>query len=377
MSGTAMTPLSLTRTLLGINTINPPGRERESAHALAKLLEEAGFRTEFYEFGSERTTLVARLDGTGEKRPILFTGHLDTVPLGSTAWKKDPFAGELDGDRLYGRGSSDMKAGVAAMVMMALRMAKLGDLKGGITLVLTAGEETACQGARYVVSLGNALPPSGAMVVGEPTGNHPLIGHKGCVRFIIKAEGVTAHASTPTLGDNAIHKAAEAIIELRSFDFGLPPHPILGAPTLNIGTIAGGMNINSVPDYAQVGIDIRTIPGQDEQDIRARLQRALGADVKVEYLEGAPGLETDPNDAWVCQVFDVMEVFLKKRPRPAGATYFTDGSVLAPACGNPPVVILGPGEAPMAHKTDEYCSVKKLEEAVEAYTQIALKWCTT
>lgn len=367
--------LSLSRRLLSFNTVNPPGGERECARFLAAQLEHAGFHTGLFEFSEERATLIARRDGRGGKSPICFTGHVDTVPLGSAPWSRDPFTGELDGDKLYGRGSSDMKAAVAAMAVMAGRLSRIKDLKAGVTLVLTAGEETCCEGARYVVSLDNVLGKAGAIVVGEPTSNHPWIGHKGCVRFAVRTAGTTAHASTPELGDNAIHKAAEVITKLRAFDFGVPAHPVLGSPTLNIGTISGGMNINSVPDQATLGIDIRTVPGQNDNEIRRALQRLLGDEVEIERLEGARSLETNPSHEWVQQVFDIMEPLLKQRPEPAGAAYFTDASVLAPAYGHPPVVIVGPGDPGMAHKTDEYCSLQKMEQAVEAYTRIAMQWC--
>ena len=375
MSPANLKPVSLARKLLSFNTINPPGHERECAQYLGHLLAGAGLQTQFFEFAEKRTTLIARLEGSGHKPPICFTGHLDTVPLGAAPWNRDPFGGDLDGDRLYGRGSSDMKGGVAAMVVMALRLAKMKNRKAGITFVFTAGEETCCEGAQHVAGLDNVLGRAGAMIVGEPTSNAPWVAHKGSVRFAIKTRGVTAHASMPERGDNAIHKAAEAIMKLRHLDFGVAPHPLLGGPTLNIGTISGGKNINSVPDEATIGIDIRTIPGQHEEVIRQKLQAGLGGEVEIERLGDARSVETDSQHEWVREVFDVMERLLKQRPRPAGAPYFTDASALKPACGDPPTVILGPGEPEMAHRTDELCYVSKLDAAVEAYVEIAKRWC--
>ncbi|HEX9455001.1 MAG TPA: M20/M25/M40 family metallo-hydrolase [Candidatus Binatia bacterium] len=149
--------LTLTRKLLGFETINPPGDERACALYLGSLLETAGYETRYYEFADKRSNLIARLAGRDEKLPICFTGHLDTVPLGSTSWSRDPFAGETDGDKLYGRGTSDMKSGVAAMVLMALRLARQANRRAGITLIFTAGEETTCERAGYLASLDNLL----------------------------------------------------------------------------------------------------------------------------------------------------------------------------------------------------------------------------
>src|ERR1700741_450290 len=112
-----MDAIALTKDLLGFNTINPPGQERDCAHRAAKFLEDAGFKTEFFEYEKDRTSVIARAGGISGSDPICFTGHLDVVALGTRPWSKDPFKGETDGDKLYGRGSSDMKAGVAAMLI--------------------------------------------------------------------------------------------------------------------------------------------------------------------------------------------------------------------------------------------------------------------
>jgi succinyl-diaminopimelate desuccinylase len=367
--------LSLTRKLLSFNTITPPGQEHDCTKYIGKLLEDDGFKTSYYEFAKGRTSLIAQMGGNGDKAPICFTGHIDTVPLGAVDWKKDPFIGEIDGNKIYGRGSTDMKGGVAAMIVAAITLARVSNSKAGITLVITAGEETGCQGARYLAELGNVLGKAGAIVVGEPTSNYPLVGHKGALWLEAHTTGVTAHGSTPEQGVNAIYKAAHAITRLQKYNFNVLPHPILGLPTLNIGTVSGGMNINSVPDRAVIGIDIRTIPGQGNNRVYEELQLYLGEEVELKPIVDVGGISTDPQHNWVQQVFEVMERFLHERPLVRGATYFTDASILASAFDNPPTVILGPGELTMAHRTDEFCYISKIEDAVEAYIEIAKKWC--
>lgn len=361
--------VALARELLAFNTINPPGNEAACAHHLGRLLEAAGLTVRHFEFAKGRTSLVATLSVRNSTTPpIVFTGHLDTVPLGAAPWSHDPFGGEVVGDRLYGRGASDMKGAVAAMVIMSQRLAGL-PRRADLVLVFTAGEETSCQGAQHLAETAGALGEAGALVVGEPTGNAPVIAHKGCVRYGITLRGKTAHASMPEQGDNAIHKAAEIVTRLRHFQFGVPSHPLLGSATLNIGTIEGGMNINSVPDRARIGVDIRLLPGQTEARVRQQLLEACGESVEIERLEGAVSVETDPGHPWVREV-----VGLAGAP-PRGAPYFTDASVLTGALGNVPTVILGPGEAEIAHQTDEYCSVAKLERAADLYCRIAESWC--
>lgn len=370
-----MDSLSLTRELITINTVNPLAQERKCAEYLGKLLEDGKFKVAFYEFDEGRTSLIARLEGPRNRDPICFTGHMDTVPLGSAAWAKDPFSGEVFDDKVYGRGASDMKGGVAAMVVASLRLAKISNGTAGITLVLTAGEETGCQGAYHLAKFGNVIGKAGAVVVGEPTSNYPLIGHKGALWVEARTTGTAAHGSMPDQGINAIYKAAQAVTKLQKYEFGVPAHPVLGAPTINVGTIRGGLNINSVPDQTTIGIDIRTIPDLNNNDIYERLQSYLGEEVKMKRLVDVDSVATDLQNNWIQEIFHIMESFLKKRPEPRGATYFTDASVLTPAFGNPPTIIIGPGEPKMAHKTDEFCYISKIEEATEVYFEIAKKWC--
>ncbi len=359
--------VELTQELVRRDTVNPPGNERECARYLGALLEGAGFAVSYHEFAERRTSLVARC-GNGGGKPICITGHIDTVPLGARKWRADPFAGEIDAGKLYGRGSSDMKSGVAAFVAAAVDAAPQLGRTPGVVLVITAGEETGCQGALHLASLERALGEARAVVVAEPSANRPYLGHKGALWLIARATGTTAHGSMPELGVNAIYKAARAVEKLREFDFGQPPHPVLGKPTLNVGTIAGGMNINSVPDRVEIGIDIRTIPGMVHADLRSALAHRLEPEVaELSVLADVPGVWTEPDDRFAHAVFDVTEPVLGERPQPRGASYFTDASVLAAAYGGVPVVVLGPGEPEMAHQTDEFCYVERIEQAGDAY----------
>ena len=369
------TPLSLTRDLLQFDTINPPGQEKACAHFLGKLLEGGGFAVKYHEHEEGRTSLVATLAGSGDKAPICFTGHIDTVPLGGADWGKDPFNGEREGDRVFGRGTTDMKGGVACMVLAALELAKHPHRNAGIVLVLTAAEETGCVGAEHLAQAGNLLGKAGAIVVGEPTSNYPLIGHKGVLWLEVCTKGVTAHGSMPEKGENAIYKAARAISQLEAYQFDATPHPILGRPTLNVGTISGGLNINSVPDLTKILIDIRTIPGQDNEAIHRHLQQHLGEDVEITRLVNTIGIASDPEDEWMQGVFEMVKPYLKENLEYRAATYATDATFLTPAYGNPPTVILGPGEPELAHKTDEFCHISKLEESQEIYLKIAEQWC--
>lgn len=365
--------VELTRKLVRENTINPPGNENRCMALLAPLLRAAGFEVTEHPFGDNRSNLVARLGGKSGLLPLAFTGHVDTVPLGAKPWRKDPFGAAIEGDRLYGRGSTDMKAGVAAFVAACLnRREKLAQGPGAV-LVITAGEETGCEGA-LAITRGTGLSPTGALIVAEPTSNYPLIGHKGALWLRAVAEGVTAHGSMPEHGVNAVMKAAKAAARLEHFDFNEKRHAVLGAPTLNVGTFHGGLNINSVPDRAEIGLDIRTIPGQSHARAKAGIASAMGEEVAIEKLMDIEAIWTDAGDPWIRRVFALMQPLLGELPVPRGATYFTDGAPLRKAMGDVPTIILGPGEAELAHQTDEYCFVSRIDQAVAAYEAIIEDW---
>ena len=369
-----LSALELTQALVRFDTINPPGNERLCAEHLGSILNDAGFAVSYHEFAETRTSLVARIGGDADAKPVCFTGHIDTVPLGAAPWSVDPFAADIADGKLYGRGTSDMKSGVAAFVVAAIRLARELETGPGMVLIITAGEETGCEGAYHLAGLGNVLGDAGAIVVAEPSSNLPFIGHKGALWLKAVANGLTAHGSMPELGVNAIYKAARTISQLEDFDFNVSRHPVLGKPTLNVGTVHGGMNINSVPDRAEVGIDIRTLPDQDHGDLCAHLSSYLGDDIAVEPVVDVGSVWTDPAEDWMLDVFDVMAEILGKMPEVCTATYFTDAAALTPAYGGPPTVILGPGEAAMAHQTDEYCVVDRIDQAVNAYVEIAKRW---
>lgn len=367
--------VELTKQLVRMNTVNPPGQEAQCARHLGALLEQQGFTVSYHELAPQRASLVATIGGKADKAPLCFTGHIDTVPLGAAPWTMDPFAADTGEGKLFGRGTSDMKCGVAAFVAAAVHLAGRLQHSPGLELVITAGEETGCQGAFHLAQKRGALGRAGAVVVAEPSSNYPFVGHRGAFWLNARTRGVTAHGSMPEKGVNAVFKAARAVAVLEKFRFANPAHPLMGQATLNVGTISGGLNINSVPDAAIIGIDIRTIPGLRHAQLKDVLARELGDEVELETLLDLESVYTDPQHPWIQEVFEIMQPFLGARPQPRAATYFTDAAALNIAYDTPPTVILGPGEAQMAHQTNEYCVIERIGESVAAYEEIARRWC--
>jgi succinyl-diaminopimelate desuccinylase len=213
------------------------------------------------------------------------------------------------------------------------------------------------------------------MIVAEPTGNQPVVGHKGALWLRARVRGVTAHGSMPERGVNAVVKAARAVLKLAELKFEVAPDPLLGSPTVNVGTFAGGMNINSVPDEAVIGIDLRTIPAQRHAQVKAQLAQLLGPEVDLLPVVDLEGIRTPESNPFVQTVIDAVRDVVHEEPRAGSATYFTDASVLTPAYGGIPTVVLGPGEMALAHQTDEWCSAARIDQAVDLYMRIARKWC--
>ena len=361
--------LDFTKRLIAMDTINPPGNEYYAAKFVGELLEENGFDVEYVPFEGNRIHVIAGKGYSEIVSPIVFTGHFDTVPLGAGKWSENPFGGEVKNGKLYGRGSSDMKGGVAAMVIAAINAFSLGSPEGGVRLVLTAGEELGCQGAKDLIKTYPRLGEACGIVVGEPTANIPAIGHKGGLYLNLSFSGVTAHSSMPHLGENAIYKAAKAISKIEQFDFEVEEDPLLGFPTVNVGKVFGGQNIN----YAEFTIDARTTTKVDHDKLLAKIQSELGKEVSIETLTDLIAVSTEEKDPFVQRVYNACGISESSPGYPKALPYLTDGSVLQSAYGGIPTVILGPGQPEMAHQTDEFCYVDKLEKAVEIYTNILLK----
>ena len=365
-------PVDLTSRLVRFDTVNPPGQERSCSEFLASTLEQHAFRTQLVALGESRASLIARR-GRPRGKPLVLTGHIDVVPLGTRQWSCDPFGGEIADGRVHGRGTSDMKSGVAAMVAAAVAEAANVERDMEVVLVLTAGEETGCDGARAIVEA-KLLEPAGALVVGEPTANVPYVGHKGALWLKAIAEGVTAHGSMPERGDNAVYKAARAVSHLEKFDFRHAGHPVLGKPTINVGTFHGGLNINSVPDRAVIEIDLRTVPGIEHAKLRSDIASHMQENLRLETLIDLPGVWTEPGTPWVEGVRRIVTDVLGDAQEIRTATYFSDASVFGPAIGVPPTLILGPGEPQLAHQTDEWCSIERIKQATTIYRRMILDW---
>lgn len=383
-------PIETLRRLVAIPSVNPMGRavsgspfgEERLTETLESLLSSLGLQTARQLVEPGRENLLGLLDGevpADRGGPLLLLdAHQDTVPVdGMTI---DPFMPELRGGRVYGRGACDTKGGMAAMLSAVARLAQ--DRPAGmpsILLALTVNEEYGFTGAVKLTELFGASPggivprrPDAALVA-EPTGLDVVVAHKGMVRWQCHTRGRAAHSAHPEAGENAIYRMARVLNVLEEYARDVVgragAHPLCGPATLSVGTIAGGVSVNTVPDRCTIEIDRRLPPGED--GVRARqavieyLESRLGADFPVDhdpsYLSG-PALSDDANgppaDRLTSLVCDVAGSC-----RRVGVPYGTHAAVYAAA--GVPSVVFGPGFIEQAHTRDEWVPVDQVRAAAE------------
>lgn len=349
--------VELARSLIRVDTA---GRNEDAAISLLIVpLRAVGFEIVEIPWRDGRSNILARWRGGGQ---IALCAHLDTVPYEASEWTRHPLDASVESDRLFGRGSSDMKGGAAAMVCAAVSAATGPNADElAFSVVLTSAEESGCEGAKAVASTG-LLPMDPVLIIGEATGNRVRFGHKGATWLRVTARGRSAHGSRPDLGVNAIEILSDAIHRLRHLT-SLHSHPSLGARTTSIGTISGGQQANIVPHRAEMTIDTRTVPGSDVNEVHAALMEVGALD--VERLLDLPAIWTDPKSAISERVVNAVAGVVGFRSAPTGVAYFTDGAVLGGT--DPHVFIIGPGDPDAPHTADESCSIERIREAERIY----------
>lgn len=325
--------------------------------ALEPSLVELGF--------SKRETRAAPravLWTRGARPRLLFSGHVDVVPAGE-GWTRDPFGGDVEAGRVWGRGSADMLGGVAAFVEAAARRPG-----GACGILLTTDEETGMVAATNALQEG-LLEGFEACVVAEPTSLDVGHAEKGVLWVRVVTEGRNAHGSMPHLGDNAAARLVRVVAAIEATPPPAGAHALLGAPTRNLGTLRSGEAVNQVPARGVAEYDVRYLPGTRAGEVLARFEAAIagvGERARVEVLSDHAPFELDPGHRFVRAARDAVAAARPGvEPRLVGLPYGTEASKFAPV--GLPCVILGPGEAALAHTNQESVAVGMVEAAVEAY----------
>ena len=369
--------VTLLQEMIQTKTVNQPGDEKPLAELLAKEMSSFGLQVQTVDLAENRANVIGILKGSGTKPALLFNGHLDTVPPGDVPWTYGPFSGELIDGKVYGRGSADMKGGLAAMIMAAKAIKKAAiPLQGDLIIAGTAGEETDSIGAFDYLNKGG-LTGVGAIVIGEPSSCGINIAEKGAFWLEITTYGKTAHGAFPEHGVNAISAMHLFLRELFSYQFQYETSELLGEPTINIATIHGGVKTNVVPDKCTITIDMRTVPSmshhqilQDFENIIAKLNKENSSfTATIQVLNNRPSVETAQDHPFVKLAEQVIGEEFKRTEKPKGVNFYTDAAVFLPAT-QLPAIFYGPGDAAMAHQPDEYVRVDSLIEATQFYAAI-------
>jgi succinyl-diaminopimelate desuccinylase len=368
----------LLRKLVQAETTAQKG-ELAAAEIISDQLARSGIDCRIDSWGHNRANLVAQITSSGQKEGLLFVCHLDVVAAGEEGWSYPPFAGVESNGKIYGRGSVDMKGGIVAAVTAIQQVVNSGvKLEGDIIFVAAAGEETdSCGARRFISNLEGDFPEIAGVVVPEPTDFEVVTAHRGILWLEVKTKGLAAHSSTPELGVNAITSMRVLLDELGNYKIQFEPHKLLGECSMSINTIVGGKEINVVPDRCSIGIDIRTLPGQQFQEIISDFEKIFAKlkqknsqfEASVSVVREVGALETDSNCDFVrdfCSIVGAGEI------KAVGFT--TDGPHFASL--GAPVVIFGPGKPQLAHKPDEYIELADVEKAVEHYKNVILKFLT-
>jgi len=371
--------VALTRDLVQIRSENPPGRETEVVDFLRGAFDSMGLGkgAVVEPVPGRQSLLVSTADLARSAKPVLLiNGHLDTVPVRPDAWRHDPFGGDVHDGRLFGRGSADMKGGVAAAITALQVCRALGlELPCEIAFHLVADEELG--GARgTAVLLHEGLIQADACLDPEPTGLRLCLAERGLMFARITTHGVPAHGSEPSKGRSAIITAAAIAQALHDSEFPQTPHPLLGATTCNVGVIRGGSAPNVVPEECELHIDRRTLPGDTEQSVVkgltdriASLGLAPGADYDLAVDTYCEPSEIDADHPFVGTITESFEAMTGRAPGITGLPFTTDARFMRNQLAIP-TVVFGPGRFELAHTVDEYVEVDALISAVAVYAHI-------
>ena len=371
---------ALTSALVRIDSRNPnlaPGAAGEGAvaHALAEVLRAWGARVELVESSAGRPCVVARY-GTAGARSLMLNGHLDTV--GIEHMVHAPWDAHEQGGRLYGRGSTDMKAGVAAMCAAAARAANR-DLAGEIVITAVTDEEFESEGTRALLARGIRAD---AAIVTEPTRLAICPAHRGFAWIDVVVHGRAAHGSRYDLGVDAVTGAALVLADLDLFeerDLAGRRHPLLGHPSLHAATIEGGIGWSTYPDRCLLRIERRTLPGETPAQALAEVEDAC-ARVRARR----PALRTAcrlvfaqaPSDVAVhAPVVQALQASLAATGEPVrieGMSAWTDAALLNDA--GIPAICFGPGDIMLAHAAEEYVSLDEIDRATAVLADLVARW---
>lgn len=356
--------------LIRIRTPQPVGDEKDAVLFLKELFGGLTSDITVIDHGANRASMMLTLPGRDRSRAVAVAGHLDTVNVDSEeSWTHAPFSAFCDGDRLYGRGAADMKGGVTSIVLVALELLQKGfEPSMDVHFCFTADEEYGGMGAQALCNSGK-LDRVTEMVIVKPTNGRIGLAGKGALGLSVKARGLSAHASRPDQGVNAVEQISALARSISIMLRKRGRYSLLGLSTCVITGLHGSISSNVVPDRAEATFDIRTSPGIAHAGLMEQIHELARVQMQKNpplVLEIVPYLDRQAlgmdEDALLVRRFASIFKDLGLPWEMTGISYFTDASVFVPKLGVP-FVVIGPGEERFFHQADEYVSIKSVLES--------------
>lgn len=384
--------IELTRALVRLRTVNEPSTgssEAPAAELVAATMRGFGWEPDVVEVAPGRPNVVAVIDGGGGPGPtLMFEGHTDVVTEGDlSAWSFDPYGAELRDGRIHGRGSADMKSGVAAMIHATRALQLAGPFPGRVVVAALVDEEGLMLGAKHFARTPLAAEVDGVIVC-EPEAGEVCAAAKGAIRIRLDVHGVMAHGAMPQHGRNPLPAVAAILTGVERLERSLHErhgeHDLLGWCYLTPTVLAAGSldQINVIPAAATVALDVRTVPGVDHHEVVAAVRslaekacRSRDLTVEVTVLDDRPPVDTPLDHPVVVALAAAHEAVAGEPARLGGVPGATDGTILTRDAGLA-TVVYGPGGKWIAHQADEFVEVDDVLRCTYVYAEAARLFLT-
>ena len=390
--------VELTRALVRVRSVNDPtggASEAAAAEIVARVMREFGWVPRVVEVAPGRPNVVTVVDGGGGPGPtLMFEGHTDVVTEGDrAAWTVDPYGGELRDGRIWGRGSADMKGGLAAMLHGVRALQLAGRFPGRVVVAALVDEEGLMLGAKHFAAhwrelVGDLVDSIDGVVVCEPEEGEICATAKGAIRLQLTFTGAMAHGAMPQHARNPIPVAAQAALALAEVERRLVEehgvHEHLGPAYLTPTVLLAGDTdqINVIPSTARLCVDVRTVPGVDHARLVADVTAAAeavagpaGVVVRVQVVDDRPPIDTPVDHPVVAALAAAHEAVTGEPARYGGVPGATDGTILTRDAGLA-TVVYGPGGKWIAHQADEHVEVGAVVQAAQVYGETARRFLT-
>ena len=369
--------IALLKEILAIPSVNGADNEGAVAEFIANYLKEKHIDAFVQQIDETHANIIAKLEGKSSET-VVWNGHLDTVPYGNTEeWNTDPSIPVEKNGRIYARGASDMKSGLAAMVYLLGEIGESGEKPEQTILFLgTCDEEKSGLGAEKILEEID-LSSGSLLLIGEPTGCKLGVAQKGCIWAQLNISGKTSHGAYPEEGYNAVEYGMKIVRRIKKWVTEYE-HRVLGTATAQVTMIQGGIAPNMTPDFAEILLDIRIVPGISAEDVEKKIKKICREEVEetngevkfeVRIKNARRAIEIAEEERWLKE----FKAYLKQNgaeTEEIGINYFTDASILTKKESEIPVLLFGPGEPRLAHKPNEFVELEKYEKYIEILGEI-------